>query len=172
MTKTEYIEELRSGLYGEVPARVVQESVDYYYRYINESIADGKTEEQVLEELGPVRLIVKSIIDANAGAGRREEMEYEYQQEQGNKEKQKEKKEKPRFHTDINDKGQLDLKFGKFSFNSWYGKLLLALLALLVLVIVIALVVVIIIVAWYLLPIIAIIALIVILLRIFLKRKK
>ncbi|MBO5239017.1 MAG: hypothetical protein J6B50_09610 [Lachnospiraceae bacterium] len=166
MTRIDFIDGLRDGLNGEVPARVVQESVEYYNRYINESIAEGKTEQQVLEELGPVRLIVKSIIDANSNAGRREEA----QSQQNTQRQSKEKKEKPRFHTGVNEKGQLDLKFGNFSFNSWYGKLLLILLAILVVAIIVALAVGLLMVAWYLLPVIAVIILIVVLVNIFIRR--
>lgn len=166
MTRTDFINGLRDGLNGEVPASVVQESVEYYNRYINDSIAEGKTEEQVMEELGPVRLIVKSIIDANANAGRREETQYE----QGTNSQNTEKKEKPRFHTGVNDKGQFDVKFGNFSFNSWYGKLLLILLAILVIALVIGLIVGLVMVAWYLLPVIAVVVLIIVLVKIFMKR--
>ena len=62
MTKSEYINGLQAGLQGEVTQQVLRESVDYYSRYIDDEIAGGKSEQQVLEELGPVQLIVKTII--------------------------------------------------------------------------------------------------------------
>lgn len=167
MTKTEFLEGLREGLNGAVTSQVLQESVEYYNRYINDSIAEGKTEEQVLEELGSVRLIVKTIIEANAGAGRREETQYRQEQQNGKREQQ----EKAGFHADVNDKGQFDVKYGKFSFNSWYGKLLLILLAVLIVAVIIALIVGVFMVAWYLLPVIAVIAIIVILAKVFLGRR-
>lgn len=167
MTKTDFLEGLQDGLRGEVAPQLIQESIEYYDRYIRESMTEGKTEEQVLEELGPVRLIVKSIIDANTGAGRREEPQY--QQDSGST--GRERQEKPGFHTDINDKGEFDVKYGKFSFNSWYGKLLLILLAVLVAAVVIALIIGIVMIAWYLLPVIVLLVIIVILVKIFMGKQ-
>lgn len=168
MTKTEFLDGLREGLSGAVPADVVRESVEYYNRYITESMAEGKSESQIMEELGSVRLIVKSIIDANAGAGRNEDVQYQQEQQRQNREQ----KEKPRFHTDVNDKGQFDVKYGKFSFNSWYGKLLLILLSVLIVAVIIALVVGLFMLAWYLLPVIAVIVLVIILVRVFMGRNR
>lgn len=167
MTKTEFLEGLQEGLNGEVPPQVIQESVAYYSGYIADSIAEGKSEAQVLEELGPVRLIVKSIIDANAAAGRREEAWVQQEQKGTGKEKQT----SSGFHADVNEKGEFDVKYGKFSFNSWYGKLLLILLAVLIVAVIIVLIVGAFMVAWYLLPIIAVVALIVILAKVFFGRR-
>lgn len=166
MTKTEFLEGLQEGLKGEVSSQVIQESVSYYNRYITESVEAGNTEAQVLEELGPVRLIVKSIIDANAAAGRREEARVRQEQQESDK-----RQAPSGFHADINDKGEFDVKYGKFSFNSWYGKLLLVLLAVLILAVIIVLVVGAFMAVWYLLPIIGVIALIVILAKVFWGRR-
>lgn len=149
MTKAEFLEGLQEGLKGEVAPQVVQESIAYYSRYITDSIAEGKTEEQVLEELGPVRLIVKSIIDANAAAGRREETRSRQEQRETGKEQQT----------------------ASFSFNSWYGKLLLILLAVLVVVIIVVLIVGAVMALWYLLPVLAVVALILILIKVFWGRR-
>lgn len=146
MTRTEFLEGLREGLSGEVSSQVVQESVAYYSRYINEAIAEGKTEDQVLEELGPVRLIVKSIIDADRRTGRRDEEPLEPEQNM----KQRE----------------------GFSFRSWYGRLIFILLAVLIVAIVIALVVGIIMAAWYLLPVVVVLGIVIILARIFFGRRQ
>ena len=146
MTRTEFLEELREGLSGEVNSRVVQESVTYYSRYISEAVAEGKTEEQVLDELGPVRLIVKSIIDADRGAGRKEEepLETGYSVKQNS----------------------------GFSFRSWYGRLILILLAVLIVVVVIALVIGVVMAAWYLLPVVVVLGIVIILAKIFLGRRQ
>ena len=167
MTKTEFLEGLQEGLNGEVAPQVIRESVDYYNGYITDSIAEGKTEAQVLEELGPVRLIVKSIIDANAAAGRREETRSRQEHTGTGKEQQA----TSGFHAGVNDKGDFDVKYGRFSFNSWYGKLLLILLAVLIVVVVVVLIVGAFMVAWYLLPLIAVVALIIILAKVFFGRR-
>lgn len=149
MTSAEYISELKEYLQGDVPPQVIQETVDYYGQYIIREVNSGKTEEQVIRELGPARLIAKSIIDAQAGAARKEEA---YQQEA----KRKEEREDKHFRTGVNDKGQFDVQYGKFSFNSWYGKLLLILAAIIVVALVVAIVIGVVMLSWYLLPVIAV----------------
>lgn len=148
MTKTEFLAGLQEGLSGQVSSQVIQESLAYYSRYIEEAMTEGKTEEQVLEELGPVRLIVKSIIDANRRTGRMEETEPE---------------------PSVKKSGN---QSSGFSFHSWYGRLLLILLAVLIGVIVIALVVGVVMAVWYLLPIIVVLGIVIILAKIFLGRKQ
>lgn len=155
MTKSEYINGLQSGLQGEVTQQVLRESVDYYSRYIDDEIAGGKSEQQVLEELGPVQLIVKTIIEANKGTG--EETQRTRAQEQRNQSIRQ---------------SQNQSRSNGFTLNSWYGKLILILIALLILALIIGVVVIIVMAAWYLLPVVAVIALIVILLRVFIGRKR
>lgn len=69
MDKEAFIRELRESLYGEVEERVIQDSVSYYRGYIEEEIRKGKSEQQVLDELGDASFIAKSIIDANERDG-------------------------------------------------------------------------------------------------------
>lgn len=65
MTKKQFMEELRSSLEGMVSPMVMQQNLNYYENYINEQIRSGRTEADVLNELGNPRLIARSIIDAN-----------------------------------------------------------------------------------------------------------
>ena len=154
MTKSEYINGLQSGLQGEVTQQVLRESVDYYSRYIDDEIAGGKSEQQVLEELGSVQLIVKTIIEANKGTGEEETQSAQEQRNQSTRQSQNQSRS------------------SGFTLNSWYGKLILILIALLILALIIGVVVIIVMAAWYLLPVVAVIALIVILLRVFIGRKR
>lgn len=64
MTRKQFLEELRDSLEGMVSPMVIQQNLNYYENYINEQIRNGKTEEDVLNELGSPRLIARSIIDA------------------------------------------------------------------------------------------------------------
>ena len=66
MTRTEFLQELQDSLRGEVNPSIIQETVNYYTRYIDEAVAGGQSEQAVLESLGPARLIAKSIIEANS----------------------------------------------------------------------------------------------------------
>lgn len=65
MDKEGFIQELRECLYGEVKEKVILDSVSYYRDYIEEQVRNGKSEQQVLDELGDASFIAKSIIDAN-----------------------------------------------------------------------------------------------------------
>lgn len=153
MTSAEYISELKECLQGEVSSQVIQETVDYYGEYIIREVNSGKTEEQVIQELGSARLIAKSIIDAQAGAAHKEEA---WRQET----KRQEERDNKHFHAGVNEKGQFDVQYGKFSFNSWYGKLLLILAAIIVVALVVAAIIGFFMLSWYLLPVIAVIVLV------------
>lgn len=148
MTQTEFLQELKKSLDGEVESSIVQETVNYYSEYIRNAVAEGQSEESVLQTLGPARLIAKSIIEANSVRKENEEIRRNRQDQDENP------KSKP--------------KQG-FTFRSWYGRLILILLALAVVGIILALVVGAVVAVWYLLPVIAVIVLIVVLVRIFLR---
>lgn len=146
MTKTEFLQELRMSLNGEVEASVIQETINYYSEYIDHAIAEGQGEETVLQGLGPARLIAKSIIEANSVKRENEEVRRKMQEQQETPKSEK-----------------------RFTFHSWYGRLLLILLALVVVGIILALVVGAVVAVWYLLPVVAVIVLIVVLIRLFLR---
>lgn len=69
MRKTEFLQELREALDGEVSASVIQSNISYYDQYISQEAAKGRREEEVIEEIGSPRLIAKTIIDSSEGAG-------------------------------------------------------------------------------------------------------
>ena len=61
MRKTEFLQELREALDGEVSASVIQSNISYYDQYIRQEAAKGRREEEVIEEIGSPRLIAKTI---------------------------------------------------------------------------------------------------------------
>ena len=69
MRKTEFLQELREALDGEVSASVIQSNISYYDQYISQEAAKGRREEEVIEEIGSPRMIAKTIIDSSEGAG-------------------------------------------------------------------------------------------------------
>lgn len=75
MTKQDFLEELKQALAGEVPANVMMDSYSYYANYIDDEIRNGKSEEEVFEELGKPSLIARSIIAAQTGE---RTVDYEY----------------------------------------------------------------------------------------------
>lgn len=67
MTKNEFLKELREALEGQVPVNEIEDSVLYYRDYFSRQEAAGRTEQEILEELGSPRLIAKSIIETKGG---------------------------------------------------------------------------------------------------------
>ena len=64
MSRTEFLQGLKSELEGRVPYSVIQENLRYYDSYIMEEAAKGQTEDEVIESLGGPRIIARTIVDA------------------------------------------------------------------------------------------------------------
>lgn len=129
MDRNEFVSTLRAVLAGEVPAAVVEDNVRYYDSYISQEIASGKSEAEVLEALGDPRLIARTIIDTQGQQGGYQEQTY-YTEEEPSREKG--------FHAEFNDEGGVDIKYRRFNFNTWYGKLLVAVVVVLIVALVLA----------------------------------
>ena len=65
MSKQEFLETLRKVLARELSENEVADNINYYWNYIEQQIASGKTEEQVLQELGDPRLIARTILQVD-----------------------------------------------------------------------------------------------------------
>lgn len=65
MTKDLFIGNLRRALYGKIDDSALADHIRYYENYILQEIASGRTEAEVLEELGDPRLIAKTILDTS-----------------------------------------------------------------------------------------------------------
>lgn len=76
MNKEEFLRGLQNALSGEVPPTVVRDNLRYYDDYIRTEVKQGKSEEQVMDELGDPRLIARTIIDTTPGGGEGEFEEY------------------------------------------------------------------------------------------------
>ena len=131
MTRQEFLEELRITLQGEMNQGRINEHLHYYDTYIMEESRKGKTEEQVLEELGNPRLIAKTLIDTEGNyEGSRHESAYSSGYEEH------EQTVKKGFHAEYSKDKGWDIRFGRFQLNSWYGRLVMIIIALLVIVVV------------------------------------
>ena len=64
MTKAEFLEKLRIELSSGVTPQVLQENLNYYGQYIDDEIRKGRTESEVLAELGDPWILAKTIVDA------------------------------------------------------------------------------------------------------------
>lgn len=69
MEKEEFLRTLGGALSGEVPQHIIQENLRYYDNYISDEMRKGRTEADIIEELGGPRIIAKTIIDAAEAGG-------------------------------------------------------------------------------------------------------
>lgn len=69
MSKYDFLEQLRDYLSGQLSESIIQNHVDYYRNYIEAEVRGGRTESEVLSELGDARLLGKTIIDAGQATG-------------------------------------------------------------------------------------------------------
>ncbi len=129
MSKEEFISELRESLEGKVSNDIIEDTVRYYNDYIRDSVNNETSEEEVLDSLGRGSFIAKTIIEANNS---RKETAYEHVSEDNSNKKG--------FHTEFKNDGTADIKYGRFTLNSWYGKVFIILAAILVIGIVFALI--------------------------------
>ena len=65
MARDDFLRELRTALQGRIAQGKVNEQLQYYENYIIEESRKGRTEDQILKELGNPRLIAKTIINTS-----------------------------------------------------------------------------------------------------------
>ncbi|MDD6615791.1 MAG: DUF1700 domain-containing protein [Lachnospiraceae bacterium] len=65
MTKQEFLDALRRMLNRELEADEVADNIQYYSDYIDDAVRKGKSESQVLAELGDPRMIARTILDVD-----------------------------------------------------------------------------------------------------------
>ena len=63
MTKTEFLAKLQESLENDLEGQEVYENMAYYRSYIDDEIAGGRSETEVLEELGDPWVIAQSVIN-------------------------------------------------------------------------------------------------------------
>lgn len=81
MDRAEFIEKLQRALAGGLNSSQVAENVTYYQEYIDSEIRKGRSEADVMAQLGDPRLLAKSIIEANKHAGTNYGSNREYDEE-------------------------------------------------------------------------------------------
>lgn len=114
MRKDEFLQTLRRALTGDVPPGVVEENIRYYDGYITDEVRKGRSEEDVIGEIGDPRLIARTIEDTTDGTGNQYQAEspYEYGESGGY--------ERSPYQGGGN--------FHVLRLDKWYWKLLLALI--------------------------------------------
>ncbi len=65
MNKTEFLEELRSSLKGQIHDFEIERHIKYYSDYFSQEMAKGNSEEDVCNQLGSARLIARTLIETS-----------------------------------------------------------------------------------------------------------
>ncbi len=69
MTRDEFLRKLQAELALSVSDGVIENQLRYYQEYINSELARGRSEAEVINELGDPRLLARTIIDAAEAGG-------------------------------------------------------------------------------------------------------
>ena len=76
MNREEFLRGLENALSGNVPPSVVRDNLRYYDDYIRSERQKGRSEADIMDELGDPRLIARTILDTTPGAAEGEYEEY------------------------------------------------------------------------------------------------
>lgn len=127
MCKKEFLDILYNQLSGQMPEGSVAAHVQYYRNYIEDEQQKGRTETDILNDLGDPRLIARTLLDTEVGAGNPQngstysatynEADYDYN-EYDSSDSAREHVKKHSFKLDL---------------STWYGKVAVILIAAVVL---------------------------------------
>lgn len=156
MTKRGFLADLRKYLSGKIPESAVEGHIAYYKNYIESEMNRGKSEAQVMDELGDPRMIGRTILDMSSG---QQSSSYEYST----------------YRTDSNSsysqkKGQKPQNGCFFDTSTVLGKIKLAVLLVIILAVIFVIVRFAVRLLFYLLPVIAIAVIISVILKILSKK--
>ena len=66
MNTEHFIDTLRRALYGKIGDYTLQDHIRYYEDYIRQEMGKGRTEQEVLQELGDPRLLARTIVETSS----------------------------------------------------------------------------------------------------------
>lgn len=121
MNKKEFLDTLYNQLSGQMPEGSIAAHVQYYRNYIEDAVTQGRTEAEVLNELGDPRLIARTLLDTDSTASGNPQTTERYSEpytdnsyEYDNSSSGSKKVKSRSFHIDL---------------STWYGKLAVILIA-------------------------------------------
>lgn len=133
MNKKEFLDILYTQLSGQMPEGTIAAHVQYYRNYIEDEQRKGRTESDILTELGDPRLIARTLLDTEASVSENPQTTEYYSESYndrsagyggyGNSDSGQRKVKQHSFHLDL---------------TTWYGKLAVVLIAAVVIVILFA----------------------------------
>lgn len=117
MNQEEFLKELQQALQGQISDEELINHLEYYNTYISQEMKNGRTQQEIIEQLGSPRLIAKSILDAKKASDESQEYEYEYEKKD---DKASEYEKVKGFHAAYDENKGWDIRYGKIKLNSWY----------------------------------------------------
>lgn len=132
MTKYEFLNRLQEALEGEVTQGIINENINYYSNYIDGEMSKGKSEAEILQQLGEPRLIAKTIIETDSLSQNNRTYTYSNESEETSDEEPNRKG----FNAGYNGQNGWDIRFGNLKLNTWYGKMILIILIVIIICIV------------------------------------
>ena len=121
MSKEEFLRGLENALSGNVPPQVVRDQLRYYDECIRSERQNGRTESDIMEELGDPRLIARTIMDTTPGAAEGEYEEYHpFGGFTGNSERSRQDEQQQTAYGTYGSNGNIHY----YNLNKWYWKLL------------------------------------------------
>lgn len=111
MTRSEFLNKLKEALANDLSGPVIQENVNYYSGYIADEVRKGRSEEEVVAELGDPWAIAHTIIESLEIQGNTQE-DYGYEPNRQNYDQRQQ-----------SGTGQVHI----FGLDTWWKKLLLVL---------------------------------------------
>lgn len=111
MTRSEFLNKLKEALANDLSGPVIQENVNYYSGYIADEVRKGRSEEEVVAELGDPWAIARTIIESLEIQGNTQE-DYGYEPKRQNYDQSQQ-----------SGTGQVHI----FGLDTWWKKLLLVL---------------------------------------------
>ena len=111
MTRSEFLNKLKEALANDLSGPVIQENVNYYSGYIADEVRKGRSEEEVVAELGDPWAIARTIIESLEIQGNTQE-DYGYEP---NRQNYDQRQQSGTGHVHI------------FGLDTWWKKLLLVL---------------------------------------------
>lgn len=134
MSREDFLQGLENSLSGNVPPAVVRDNLHYYSDYIRTEMEKGRSETEIMEELGDPRLIAKTIMDTTPNAGETVYEEYHpygsYNRTSGEN----------RRYEDPNEGAYQKNSVHYYDLSKWYWKLLSVVLVIAVVTVVITVV--------------------------------
>ena len=127
MNKKEFLDILYEQLSGQMPEGNVAAHVQYYRNYIEEEQRKGRSEDDILNELGDPHLIARTLLDTDSTASGNPQTAERYSDPYTERS----------YEYDINDNsGSKKVKSRSFhiDLSTWYGKLAVILIAAIVIV--------------------------------------